>query len=192
MPGLRLDWLQPLVLSSLRNELMTPEAVERFRNQFIAQVGETRKVRDSERAAIRRALAKEEKAIEGALRAVRDDAATKSIYEMLSAAEKKKEELEADLESLDAPAFVIPEDLAALYRTQVDALAEMLSDPEVVHRASEILGELINRIVIRHDEPGGHTAQIDGKLLGLLSLTDKQKAASYRDAASSLKLVAGA
>ena len=37
----------------------------------------------------------------------------------------------------------------------------------------------------------GHTAHLEGKLLGLLSFADKGKAASYSDAACSLKLVAG-
>ena len=54
-----------------------------------------------------------------------------------------------------------------------------------------ILGDLIDSITIRHDPEQGHTAQLDGKLSGLLSLADKRKAADYKSAACSLKLVAG-
>ncbi|GGM00385.1 resolvase [Pseudooceanicola nanhaiensis] len=191
MPGLRIDRLQPLVLSGLRDELMTPEAVERFRSQFLDRVAEARKERDTEQASLRRAIAQEQKAIDGALRAIRDDMATKSVYAMLGEAEEKKEALKAELAAVEAPALDIPENLAALYREQVDALADTLSDPEVVHRASEILGGLIDRIVIQHEETAGHTAEIEGKLLGLLSFADAKNAASYSDTASSLKLVAG-
>jgi site-specific DNA recombinase len=83
----------------------------------------------------------------------------------------------------------ITPDLADLYRARVDALAETLSDPEVVHRASEILGELIDPITIRHDVEPGHTAQIGGKLLGLPGFADSEHAASLSAAACSLKLV---
>ncbi|NNU82237.1 recombinase family protein, partial [Halovulum dunhuangense] len=187
MPGLRVDRLQPQVLSGLRDDLMTPEAVARFRCQFLERIAEARKERDTEQASLRKAIAQEQKAIDGAIRAIRDDMATRSVYEMLRSAEEKKEALEAKLSALDAPAFDIPEDLAALYRSQVDALAETLSDPEVVHRASEILGELIDRIVIRHDETVGHTAELEGKLLGLLAFAQNKNAATLSCAASSLK-----
>lgn len=67
------------------------------------------------------------KAIDGALRAIRDDMAIKSVYAMLGAVEEKKETLEAELAAVEAPALDIPEDLAALYRAQVDASPDTLS-----------------------------------------------------------------
>ncbi|WP_297340713.1 hypothetical protein [Pseudophaeobacter sp.] len=110
---------------------------------------------------------------------------------MLAEAETTKKELEADLENLAQDAIEISPDLAELHRAAIDDLSEVLNDPDVVHRASEILGELIDSITIRHDAERRHTAQLDGKLMGLLSFADKRKAASYEDAACSLILVAG-
>ena len=191
MPGLRLDRLQPLILTGLRDELMTPDAVERFRDQFSARMAAGSKSREAERVALQRALAKEQKAIGGAMRAVRDDMATNSVYEMLKAAEVKKEAIEAELAALKTPIIELPEDLAAVYRARVDALADTLSDADVVHRASEILAKLIDRIVIHHDATTGHTAELEGKLLELLSFADSKNAAALSGAASSLKLVAG-
>jgi len=47
-----------------------------------------------------------------------------------------------------------------------------------VHRASEVLGALIDSITIRHDAERGHTAMLEGKLLGLLIFADSKKAAT--------------
>ncbi|RVV97648.1 hypothetical protein EKE94_14055 [Mesobaculum littorinae] len=82
---------------------------------------------------------------------------------MLGAAGEKKEAPEAEFAAVEAPALEFPEDLATLYRAQVVALADTLSDPKMVHRASEILGGLIDRIVIRHEATAGHSAEIRGK-----------------------------
>ena len=38
--------------------------------------------------------------------------------------------------------------MATFYRSEIDRLSDTFSDPEVVHRAAEIFGGLIDRIVI--------------------------------------------
>jgi hypothetical protein len=68
----------------------------------------------------------------------------------------------------------------------------LLSDPDIVQRASEILGELIVGITVRHDAELGNTAQIESQLLGLLGFADSKNAAALSGAACSVKLVAGA
>jgi DNA invertase Pin-like site-specific DNA recombinase len=191
LPGIRIDKLQPLVLAGLRDELMMPEAVARFSEEYRRHIAEANQSKHEETAVLRHAIAQQQKSINGCLRAVRDDRATESIYDMLAEAETTKKELEADLANLAQDAIVISPDLAELHRAAIDDLSEVLNDPDVVHRASEILGELIDSITIRHDTERGHTAQLDGKLMGLLSFADKRKAASYEGAACSLKLVAG-
>ncbi|CUH36607.1 hypothetical protein JSE7799_01221 [Jannaschia seosinensis] len=192
MPGLRLDRLQPLVLTGLRDGLLTPEAVGRFRRAFTARQVEEDRDRESRDAGLRKALAKAQKAIAGCMTAILDDRATPTIYSALEEAEARKKALEEQLADLSSATPEITADLADLYRAQVDALAETLSDPEVVHRASEILAELIERITIRHDTELGHMAQLEGKLLGLLGFADSKNAAALSGAACSLKLVAGA
>ena len=191
LPGIRIDKLQPLVLAGLRDELMMPQAVARFSEEYRRHITAANQTKHEETAVLRHAIARQQKAIDGCLRAVREDRATESIYEMLKEAETSKKALEADLANLTHEAIEITPDLADLHRAAIDDLSEVLNDPDVVHRASEILGGLIDSITIRHDPERGHTARLDGKLLGLLSFADKRKAASYEDAACSLKLVAG-
>ena len=191
LPGIRLDRLQPLVLAGLRDELMMPEAVSRFSEEYRRHIADINQTKHEETAVLRHAIAKQQKSIDGCLRAVSDDRATDSIYEMLVQAETTKKKLEADLTQLTQKAIEISSDLADLHRAAIDDISEILNDPDVVHRASEILGELIDSITIRHDPEQGHTAQLDGKLLGLLSFADKRKAADYKSAACSLNLVAG-
>ncbi len=191
LPGIRIDRLQPLVLAGLRDELMMPEAVARFSEEYRRHIAAANQTKHEETAVLRHAIAQQQKSIDGCLRAVRDDRATESIYAMLKEAEAAKKALEADLSNLAQDAIEITPDLADRHRAAIDDISEVLNDPDVVHRASEILGGLIESITIRHDPERGHTAQLDGNLLGLLSIADKRKAASYEDAACSLKLVAG-
>tara|TARA_R110000851_G_scaffold92886_1_gene202679 strand:+ start:7906 stop:9024 length:1119 start_codon:yes stop_codon:yes gene_type:complete len=191
LPGVRIDRLQPLVLAGLRDELMMLEAVARFSDEYRRHIADANQSRHEETAVLRHAIAQQQKSIDGCLRAVREDRATDGIYEMLVEAEATKKKLEADLTRLSYEAIEITPDLADCHRAVIDDISEVLNDPDVVHRASEVLGGLIDSITIRHEAEKGHTAQLDDKLLGLLSFADKRKAASYKDAACSLKLVAG-
>ena len=191
IPGIRIDRLQPLVLAGLRDELMMPEAVARFSEEYRRHIAEKNRTKHEATAVLRHAIAQQQKSIEGCLRAVRDDRATDSIYEMLVEAEATKKKLEADLATQAQDPIEITPDLAALHRAAIDDISDILNDPDVVHRASEVLGALIDSITIRHDAERGHTALLEGKLLGLLLFADSKKAASYSDAACSLKLVAG-
>ncbi len=191
LPGLRIDRLQPMVLAGLRDELMTPEALERFRDGYQRHTAEMQRVKHDDTAGLRDAIAREQKAINGCLRAIQDDRATESVYNLLEDAEANKKKFEAKLAALSQDAVEITPDIADLYRAKLDAISDTLSDPEIVHRASEILADLIDSITVRHDAGEGHTAVLEGKLLGLLQFADKGKAADYESAACSLKLVAG-
>ena len=190
-PGLRLDKLQPAVLSALRNQLLTPDAVEHFQREFAARMKEERSQTQSQERALTRAIGEAQKAIDGCMRAIRADAATRTVYDELRAAEEKKASLEARISELPARAPELPANLSELYRAQIDALADLLSDPDVIQRASEVLGELIDRIIVHHSAEHSHTVEIEGKLLELLYFSDTKNAAALSGAARSLKLVAG-
>ncbi len=171
---------------------MTPEAVERFRREFASRQAADDRDRRSRDADLRKPLAREQKAIDGCTRAIRVDHATPSVYAALKDAEDKKAALDEEVANFSTAAPEIAPDTAELYRAQVEALAELLSDPEIVQRASEILGELIEGFTVPHDAELGHTAQIEGKLLGLRGFAGSKNAAALSGAACSVKVVAGA
>jgi site-specific DNA recombinase len=171
---------------------MTPSALEQFRAEFTARRAEANQDRRDTVIALQKSLAREQKAIDGCLRAIREDHATASIYAMLEAAEDAKAQIEAELASWGSSDAEISVDIAELYQAQIDALSETLSNPKIVHRASEILADLIERITVFHDPDLGHRVQIDGKLLGLLSFAEHREAADFVASDCSLKLVAGA
>lgn len=79
LPGIRIDKLQPLVLAGLRDELMMPEAVARFSEEYRRHIAEVNQTKHEETAVLRHAIAQQQKSINGCLRAVRDDRATESI-----------------------------------------------------------------------------------------------------------------
>jgi hypothetical protein len=95
LPGIHIDKLQPLVLAGLRDELMMPEAVARFSEEYRRHIVEVNQTRHEETAVLRHAIAQQQKSINGCLRAFRDDRAKERIYDMLVEAEATKKELTA-------------------------------------------------------------------------------------------------
>ncbi len=87
----------------------------------------------------------------------------------------------------------LPEDLPDLYRVKIDDLVGTLSNPDVIHRASEQLSEIVKQIVVRWDaQAGTHTVEIEGDLVGLLGFSELGIAKACALHRPSLTLVAGA
>jgi hypothetical protein len=75
----------------------------------------------------------------------------------------------------------------------MEALVESLNETATRGRASDVLGELIDKVVVSHD-PTTRTRSVEliGELAALLSMAQDENAAALAAASNSLKLVAGA
>lgn len=192
MPGLRVAKVTPVVLSALREQLMTDEAFETFRERYMAHMAalgssneDEQKLLDTQLRELEGKKANLVLAIETAFQPTLIDRLT----EVESALEAKRQELAA----LEEQAPQLPEDLSKIYRKLVDHLTETLEDEGVVGRAAEDLRDLIDRIIVRwDDEKQGHRLELRGKLLEMLTKTRPTKLAGLEMFVSSLELVAGA
>ena len=121
------------------------------------------------------------------------DLESSELLSSMVEAEARRKSLEAQRDAITGDLPSIPENLAELYRGKVIELVKTLSNPETVHRASELLTEIIERIEVRWDQAAGaHPIEIIGDVIGLLGFSDPTKAETYDGHRSSLKLVAGA
>jgi len=101
--------------------------------------------------------------------------------------------LEAEVAAAPAPLPRLHPNLAEVYRQKVEALHEALADPHSGAEALEILRSLIERVVL-HPRVTGFEIELVGDIAHMVSLgstADTKKAAIPKDAACSVKVVAG-
>ena len=192
MPGLSRSEAEALILSGLRDGLMTDTAIEQFRKDFARHVAEQSKGATERIERRKVAVWKLEEARKNYKTAIGAGHINPTILEGLSETEAQLAALASELEQEAGEAFEIPADLGALYRSYVDDLAQTLSAGEVVGRASDEIHGMVDRIVVSWDDASkAHELALEGDLVALLSAAAKEKAASYDAAGSSLRLVAG-
>ena len=86
----------------------------------------------------------------------------------------------------------LPDNLPEQYRAYVDGLVETLNDDGIVSRASDLLHDLIDRVVVRYDEDTKtFDMEIDGNIVKMLTASNPASGGAYARMGSSLKLVAG-
>ena len=102
--------------------------------------------------------------------------------------ERAKLEREA-AKPIDVP---LPDNLPDQYRAYVDNLVMTLNDEGVVSRASDLLHDMIDRVVVRYDEAAkAFDVEIDGNIVKMLIASNPASGGAYARMGSSLKLVAG-
>ncbi|UXU76559.1 zinc ribbon domain-containing protein [Paracoccus sp. SMMA_5] len=193
MPGLRKAAVEEIILSGLREALMTEEAVAQFRRDHSRHLAEQNRGASERIARRNSAIRSLEQKRQGFRDAIAAGHANPSLFEGLTETEAELAALRAEVAAEAGTVIALPADLGALYRAHVADLARTLSGGEVVGRASEELHRLIARIDVSWNAAdGGHDLDLQGDLVALLSAADSKKAASYEAAGSSLRLVAGA
>lgn len=178
MPGLLKLQAEDQILSGLRKGLMTEGAVAQFRKDYERHLNEQTKG-SAQRVATRKAAIRD---LEGKhlhfKEAIGQGHINPTILERLSETEARLAALKAEEEADAGNTIQIPQDIGALYRAHVDALAETLSGGDVIGRASDQLHELIEQIVVTWDEDArAHHLDLTGNLVLLLSSGDNKKAA---------------
>ena len=196
MPGLRLALIEPLILDSIRKQLMTPSALDRFRKAFVAKVKRMEKELDNDRAFVAAQLREVNRDIARLKKLLmvlaERDLESSELLEALVEAEGRKDKLVEQEAAIRSDMPVIPDDIAELYRQKVDDLAGTLSNPKMVESSGEMLAAIIDRIEVAWDPSlDAHPVEVFGNIAALLGLGDEDQAAAYTAHQSSLKLVAG-
>ena len=189
--GVRRAPLEELILSGLRQRLMAPELVEEFVAAFHEEVNRRRRDETAARVGKEHELAEVTRKLDKLIEALIEGYRTAGLQQRLEELEARKAALEQEL-AADPPPVRLHPNLAQIYRAKVERLHEALADPGLRDEALGILRGLIERVVI-HPAEDGLQVEIVGEIVKMIELgLDAKQAALLKEAACSVKVVAGA
>jgi site-specific DNA recombinase len=194
--GLRRAVVEDLVLTFVRDHLMQPDAVKAFISAYHQEINAGRDEEEAQRARLARELATIGSKLDGLYDAVADGLRTPGLLAKIEALEADKHRLEGTLaQPAPSPVRLHP-NLAEVYRKQVSALAESLSDPLIRDEAIAILRNLVARVDFREDGDSWHL-DLYGDITTLIALGMGGQGKAPQPgipagALSSAKVVAGA
>lgn len=106
---------------------------------------------------------------------------------------KDLEQAKGEKEAAKPTEVPLPEDLPDQYRAYVDDLVATLNEEGIISRASDLLHDMIDRVVVRYDAAAqAFDVEIDGNIVKMLTAGNPAGGEAYGQLDSSLKLVAGA
>src|SRR5262249_51473277 len=186
----RRDELEAKVLDGLKDQLMHPELVTTFIEEFHKELNRQRAEQDGRRDRAARELETTEQDIRreiGGIKGGRPGGGAEVKDEMQSL-ETRRIEFLGKFESAPPSLPRLPPNLAELYRQKVVNLAEALNEEHTRLEAAECIRELIDeiRLVPKHGEL---TIELYGELAALINLANGQPRS--KGAGLQITLVAG-
>jgi site-specific DNA recombinase len=168
---IRRDEVESKVLDGLRHQLMHPELVKTFVDEFHREFNRLAANRDIDQNRHTQDLAKVEREIKLIITAIKDGVPALSLKSELVALENQKLELIQNIEEAPAPMPRLHPNLSELYRQKIDRLHETLNQEEVQSEASEVIRGLIDEIRLLPDD-GVLKIELYGDLAGMLALAN--------------------
>jgi site-specific DNA recombinase len=162
------------VLGALQNRMLTPELVVHFVKTFEEEVSRRHKEAGSTKARLQFQMAEVQRKLEGVLSAIENGAWNVSLKQRLDALETEKQQLHDQFAATTEPDTNVRlhPNAASLYAEQVANLQASLNDEEIRAEAADILGKLIEKVVLTPDAgaPDGLAAALHGDLAAILHL----------------------
>ncbi len=180
-----------MILEGLKERLMHPKLVKEFIAEFHAEINRQRHTLELGREARRRELALVTRRLDGLINAVADGLRTQGLKAKLEELERRKADLERDLQTMPPPAPRLHPNLADLYRRKVESLRQLLVDPVTRDEAIELLRSLVDHVAVRATE-NGFEVDLVGDIANMLKLPAKAESSNIESYASSVKVVAEA
>ena len=168
----RRDILEAIVLDGLKNQLMQPELVTAFIDEFHREVNRQRAEQDHSRDRSARDLEKAGREIRRLIDAIKSGVPGAAVKDEMTALEGRRVELLAKLESAAPPMPRLHPNLAEFYRQKIMNLAEALNEEDTRLEAAECLRELIEEIRLV-PKSGKLQVELYGELAALLNLANK-------------------
>ena len=164
------------VLGALKGTLVRPEVIADALAKVQEAIAASQKDKLNRRLGLQRELTGVADKIEGVMQAIERGAWNRSLSERLDKLQARQAEIEAELQTVQAPAPVprLTERGVALYQEKVANLQASLNDPLVKQEASEALRTLIEKIVLTPDPTAvdGLSAELHGDLATILVLAE--------------------
>jgi site-specific DNA recombinase len=130
---------EELILDALKHQLMAPDLVAEFIDEFHREVNRRRQGDELDRSAAKSELAAATRKLDGLVDAIADGLRGPDLQRSLDELRARKKELETRL-AAPAPSPVrLHPDLAVLYRQKVAVLHTALADPEPRTEALELI-----------------------------------------------------
>ena len=179
--------LEGLIFDALKNQLMAPDLVAEFINEFHREVNRQRQSTEMQRAAAQSELAAVTRKLGGLVDAIADGLRGAGLQERLDDLEVRKAALEAQL-AAPAPSPVrLHPNLAQLYREKVAELHTALGEPELRAEAFNLIRGLIERVEL-HPAADGFRIELAGEIANMVTLSAGAESVGSK---ASVKVVAG-
>ena len=187
---IRRDVLEETVLSGLRENLLHPDLVAEFIEEFRRETDRLQKRDRAAASSRRKELAKVERQAQRIVEAIKDGLYVPAMKAEMAELEARRAELEAALAAAPAEPPALHPGLAELYRRKVADLTASLADPDLRTEAAEALRALIEEIRLTPQD-GVLTIELVGQLAGILALGNAKSPRALNVGAHSVILVAG-
>ena len=169
---LRRDELEAKVLDGLRHQLMRPEMVRTFIDEFQREVNRQASEQDLRHDRARRDLEKTEREIRRLIEAIKAGVPGAIVKGEMTTLETRRSDLLSQLEAAPPPTPRLHPSIAEIYRQKIVDLGEALNDERTRTEAAECIRELIEEIRLV-PEKGKLRIELFGKLAALINLANK-------------------
>jgi len=168
----RRDEVEAKVLDGLKEQLMQPELITAFIDEFQREVNRQRAEQDGRRHRTARDLEKTEREIRRLIEAIKAGVLGAAVKDEMTILEAKRVELLARFEAAPPPMPRLHPNLAELYRQKVMNLAQALNDEHMRLEAAECIRELIEEIRLVPDN-AKLRVELFGELAALINLANE-------------------
>jgi site-specific DNA recombinase len=177
--AVRRDQLEVTVLNGLKDQLMHPELVTAFVDEFHREVNRQRAEQDGSRERTTRDLEKTEREIRRLIETMKAGVPGAAVKDEMVALEARRLELRGRLGAASPPMPRLHPNLAQLYRQKVTNLAEALNDENTRLEAAECIRDLIEEIRL---VPENEKLRVElyGELAALINLANEHPRSKER------------
>jgi site-specific DNA recombinase len=188
--GVRRSTVEALIVDALKSQLMAPDLVAEFIDEFHREVNRQRQGAEIDRSAAESELATVTRRLDGLVDAIADGLRAPDLQRRLDELGARKTVLATRLDaSAPSPVRLHP-NLAGLYRQKVTELHAALEDPELRAEALDLIRDLIERVEFRPAE-GGFQIELVGEIANMVQLSAGPQSLGSTVERSSVKVVAG-
>jgi site-specific DNA recombinase len=181
---------EDLILAALKDQLMAPELVGAFIEEFHREVNRRRRDEELARSNLEAELAAVTKRLNGLVDAIADGLRAPGLQRRLEELEGRKAELEGLLAAPPPSPVRLHPNLAELYREKVAELHRALADPESRTEALELIRSLIDCVEL-HPAGKGFRIELVGEIANMIKLSTGAESLGSDVARASVKVVAG-
>jgi site-specific DNA recombinase len=181
---------EDLILGGLKHQLMAPELVGAFIEEFDREVNRHRRDEELARSGLEAEFGAVMKKLDGLIDAIADGLRAPGLQRRLEELESRKAELKDRLTRPAPPPIRLHPNLAELYRAKVAELRAALADPELRTEALELIRSLIDRVEL-HPVEDGFRVELVGEIANMIKLSTGAESLASEVERASVKVVAG-